>query len=149
MFAASCEVMPKQVVVMSDSAFAPWLARELRRREWSQADLARKLNPEKDRPGTGAVSMWVTGSRIPSPQSIERIADVLRVDVDYLLTLAKHRPEVFDVDPDSAEAQLIPLIRQIDWASRPGRLEEMQAELRMMIEFDQRRKKAVRGGDAR
>lgn len=72
---------------------------------------------------------------------IDKIADVLCVDIDHVLTLAEHRPAVFEVNPDSPEGDLLPLIRQVDWASRPGRLEEMQAELRFMIDVDQRSKR--------
>lgn len=38
-----------------------------------------------------------------------------------------------------SRAQLTPLNRQIDWALPRGRLKEMQAELRFMIEVDRKR----------
>jgi len=118
--------------------FHGWLSHQLVRRDWTQADFARKLGTTN-----GVVSRWARGDRVPSPESIDRIADVLGVGVDYVLALAGHRPALFDIDPNSPEAQLLPLIRQIDWASRPGRLEEMQAELRFMIETDRRQRKGV------
>lgn len=68
-------------------SIAAWLRRQLERREWSQADFARKLGTS-----TGSVSMWLNGQRIPDPESCDRIADLLRADGDYVLTLAGHRP---------------------------------------------------------
>lgn len=90
------------------------------------------------------VRRWVSGDRAPSPAMADLIADALVVDMDFVLSLLDIRPASFDVDPDSPEAQPIPLIRQVDWASRPGRLEEMQAELRCMIEVDRKRRKEKR-----
>lgn len=88
--------------------------------------------------------MWVSGDRTPSPQSVDRIADVLGMDVDHVLTIAGHRPAIFEADPDSPEARLVPLIRQVDWTSRPGRLEEIEAEYRFMIDHDRKRRKEAR-----
>jgi hypothetical protein len=61
------------------------------------------------------------------------------VDPDIVLTLSGHRPATLPIDPESATARLMPLIEQIDWESRPGRLEEMENELRFMIDADRRR----------
>lgn len=135
-FAVNIETDRCRVIAgMPENAFASWLKRQLLRREWTQADLARRLNVS-----TGTVANWATGSRLPSTASVDRIADVLGIDIDDVLVAAGHRPPTFDIDPDSPEAQLIPLIRQIDWESRPGRLEEVEAELRFMIDIDRKRK---------
>lgn len=89
----------------------------------------------------GTVSRWING-RIPEAALIERIADVLVLDYDVVATKAGYRPrELLNVDPDSPTARLAPLIEQIDWASRPGRLEEVEAEYRFMIESDRKRKR--------
>lgn len=71
----------------------------------------------------------------------DRIAEAFSVNIDYVLSLLNYRPAIFDIDPDSPEAQLLPLIRQIDWESRPGRLEEVEAEFRFMIDVDRKRKR--------
>lgn len=47
---------------------------ELRRRGWSQGDLARELNT-----GTGTVSRWLTGSRLPDLDMAVRIERLLGV----------------------------------------------------------------------
>jgi transcriptional regulator with XRE-family HTH domain len=117
--------------------FNLWLHRQLRRRDWSPADLARRMDVN-----TGTVSRWLTGSRRPRPDACDKLADALGVDLDMVLTLAGHRPPDIEIDPDSATARLMPLIEKIDWASRPNRLEEMEVELRFMIEVDRRKKAA-------
>lgn len=117
--------------------FGPWLESQMLRREWNQSELARRLNV---RPAV--VSRWIRDERRPSTGSVDKIADVLGLDVDLVLSIAGHRPRDIDLDPESATARLMPLIEKIDWQSRPGRLEEMEAELRFMIEIDQRKNAA-------
>jgi transcriptional regulator with XRE-family HTH domain len=119
--------------------FGQWLTHQLERRDWSKAELARRIGV-----ANGDVSRWARDERVPSPAKVEDIADALDVDVDYVLTVAGHRPPDVEIDPDSPTAQLMPLIEKIDWASRPGRIEEMEAELRFMIEIDRRKEAAKR-----
>jgi transcriptional regulator with XRE-family HTH domain len=95
------------------NSIGDWLRRELDSRDWNQADLARRVGLN-----TGTVAHWVTGNRTPSSQMVRRIADALNADVDYLLTLAGHRPPDPYFDPDSPEARLLPYIRQIEWTER-------------------------------
>lgn len=87
------------------SNFAQWLQRQIERREWDQARLARET-----RSSSGAVSMWLTGQRVPSPKSIERIADALDFDPDYVLALAGHRSGVLDGEVDELKEDLHALI---------------------------------------
>lgn len=70
-----------------------WLKRQLDRREWTAADLARALDV-----GTGTVSKWTSG-RPPAPAYAARLADLFGVDVDEVLTLAGRRPKVEEGDP--------------------------------------------------
>ncbi len=58
--------------------------------------------------------MWVSGDRNPSPRSIDRIADVFAVDVDFLLTLAGHRPLDLDDERDVVKREIMPLLRKLD-----------------------------------
>src|SRR4051812_14001582 len=61
-----------------DSAeFVTWLRSELRRRDWSEADLARKLGGS-----SGTVNKWTRGGRRPSPDSCDLLADLFGVDLD-------------------------------------------------------------------
>lgn len=92
------------IVVMSDVRFDLWLKEQLRRREWSESDLARKMEM---RPSV--VNRWVRGERVPSSESAEKIADVLGTDTDWVLTLTGHRPKELAVRNESLEdARMIP-----------------------------------------
>ncbi len=87
----------------------PWLQRELDRREWRQVDLARRINGS-----TGMVSQWITGARMPSPESCDRLADVLGADLDHILALAGHRPAALLYEPDAERAAIIAAVRRVD-----------------------------------
>lgn len=69
--------------------FADWLRAEMDRRGITITELARRMEA-----GTGPVSRWVTGSRIPSPAMCVRIADAMALDRDIVLAQAGHRPNV-------------------------------------------------------
>lgn len=117
--------------LVRDRTFGAWLERQLARREWSKADLARRMGV-----ANGDVSRWARDERTPSPVTIDKMADVLSVDVDFLLTLAGHRPQVIEIDPDSPTARLMPLIERVNWDAYPGRLDTLEKELQWMIERD-------------
>lgn len=55
----------------------------------TQEDLARELRVSK-----GAVGNWETGIRRPDPETLDEIADLFNVDMDYLLGRTNERPEV-------------------------------------------------------
>jgi transcriptional regulator with XRE-family HTH domain len=83
-----------------------WLRKQIRRRQWSQSDLARELGV-----GTGTISRWMNG-RQPDTRYCERIADVFGVEADLVLTLAGHRPEVEPIDPDDPVERICGLLRR-------------------------------------
>lgn len=90
------------------ASFGAWLESQLLRREWNQSDLARRIDV---RPSV--VSRWIRNERVPSPASVGRIADVLMVDVDDVLTRAGHRPALPTDDLDAIHARLDPYLRQV------------------------------------
>ncbi|MDO0933456.1 helix-turn-helix transcriptional regulator [Streptomyces sp. DG2A-72] len=55
--------------------FGPWLARQLRRSEMNQADLAEQLGLTR-----AAVSAWITGRATPREETMRAIAEVFRID---------------------------------------------------------------------
>jgi transcriptional regulator with XRE-family HTH domain len=55
--------------------FGPWLARQLRRSEMNQADLAEQLGLTR-----AAVSAWITGRATPREETMRAIAAVFRID---------------------------------------------------------------------
>jgi transcriptional regulator with XRE-family HTH domain len=105
--------------------FGRWLQRQLDRREWTQADFARKVNLS-----TGTVNHWITAKRIPDPPSCDRIADALFLDVQDVLRHAGHLSET----PDDSEhvRELIAMIRRVDWT--PERLRFVSNVLRDLVD---------------
>lgn len=88
--------------------FAHWLKHQLDRREWTQADFARRVDSS-----TGLVSMWLAGKRTPGTESCQKIADVLNVDPDDVLTRAGHRPATEPLRPDDPAVEVIELVKRL------------------------------------
>lgn len=85
------------------SSLFDFLKTELRARDWSMTDLARRAGCSKQ-----IVSQWLAeneAERItPGPASCRKLADALGVDPDYMLVLAGHRkPRPEQALPDEAE----------------------------------------------
>lgn len=123
--------------------FGPWLRQELARRDMRQADLARKMKTS-----TGAVSDWVNGKTIPSPASIDLIADVLLVNVDELLTLAGHRPAIAQDELDRFHAKIDPYILKLDERGRETVL-DLAAMLARAVDTRQSRTRGATPGSHR
>jgi transcriptional regulator with XRE-family HTH domain len=118
--------MAKKSPDRGSAGFGSWLANQIRARGMNQAEFAIALGV-----GTSTVSRWVNG-RVPEAALLEKIADVLIVDYDVVATKAGYRPkELLQVDPNSPEARLLPLIRQVPWDERQLRMFEEQ--LRILI----------------
>lgn len=111
--------------------FGKWLREVLKQRGLSQTELARQMEKNK-----GVVGNWVRGDRLPSPESCDRLADVLLISLDRVLAEAGHRPPDIHIHPDSATAQLLPLIEKINWDADPMRLEGLKFTLRGYLEMD-------------
>lgn len=122
-------------VYLAPESFPKWLQRQLDRREWSQADFARKLCVS-----TGLVSNWITGVRRPNPESCDRIADVLFVDVDEVLAIAGHRPYDIDIDPDAPGEQIAVMARRISWSE--DRYESIRDLFTGWLERDRRKQES-------
>jgi len=65
--------------------FGAWLKREIGRREMTQSDFARATGVS-----TAVVSQWVQNKRVPTTESLERIADGLRLPIEDVLAAAGH-----------------------------------------------------------
>lgn len=89
---------------MPTERFPLWLARQLDRRKWSQTEFASRIGTN-----SSVVSRWVRGERVPDTKSVDKIADVLGYDVDFVLALAGHRPAM-EIDEDDLRAELHALI---------------------------------------
>jgi transcriptional regulator with XRE-family HTH domain len=94
---------------VGDPQFREWLQEELHQRRWRAVDLARRLEVPN-----GTISRWLSGERQPSPRYCEMLADVLGVDADYVLTLARHRLPSVAIAPDDPRQRIIALVERIN-----------------------------------
>lgn len=94
--------------IMTKERFPSWLARQLDRKEWSQSELARRIETS-----SSVVNRWVRGERVPDTKSIDRLADVFNADVDRLLTMTGHRPDFEDDADDPIRADLLDKLQRV------------------------------------
>lgn len=113
----------------------------MRRREWTQADFARRLNVAPQ-----VVSKWMLGQRLPDPHSCDLIADALSLDLDLVLWHAGHRPNLDVIDPDDPATTIISLAKRVDW-SKPERFNLVEGIMRQWISVDHGEKMAARKGN--
>jgi hypothetical protein len=73
---------------------------------------------------------------VPDPQSCDRIADVLGVDPDLVLTLAGHRPAIEPLQPDDERRELIGYVRRLRLTD--DRVTALRSLLRGWLEADLR-----------
>lgn len=100
----SDEAMPE----VGPQAFGRWLEVQLQYREWSKADLVRALGTHQ-----GNVTRWIRGDVRVSTRTVDRIADLFNEDLDFLLTLAGHRPVALD-RPNDERRRLLALLERVD-----------------------------------
>lgn len=131
---SSREDLVKHSVPMTSHDFGRWLAKQLDRRDWKQADLV-----ERGRFSRTAVSNWINGHRLPDPKSCDLIADVLNVDRDLVLALAGHRSPEVELAPDDPATTIISMVRRVDW-SDPLWVNQITNMLELFIEHGKRAK---------
>ena len=117
------------LVAMPDDLFGDWLRNELKRREWSVADLARRAGLDPS-----AVGRWARNDRVPSPDSCDLLADALGIDIDRVLVLAGHRPNIEAIPVDDDRATIAALLRQVELTPDRGAL--LKATIRAWLELD-------------
>lgn len=74
---------------MSGATFGEWLRQQLVLREMSQSELARRMETSHT-----TISNWISGKRVPTTGSCDRISDVFHIPLDTVLTKAGHRVEM-------------------------------------------------------
>jgi hypothetical protein len=77
----------------------------------------------------------------------DRIADVMALDVDVVLTKAGHRPEDPEIDPDSNLAEILGLVKAIDWERNEDLTRHMATTLRDLAERSRARARHENPGD--
>jgi transcriptional regulator with XRE-family HTH domain len=101
---------------------------ELDRREWSISDLGRAIGSQPS-----LISRWMQGQR-PNPESLDRIASVLALDVRKLMVLAGHLPP--DPEPTDENVSLMPLFLTLRRIEGAGHLnEERVLMLRTLLDW--------------
>ncbi|AOP51067.1 transcriptional regulator [Streptomyces lydicus] len=86
-------------VIDESEDFGPWLGRQLRRRDMTQAELATTVGVTR-----AAVSAWITGRAQPRPETVRLIADVFDTDL----------ATVYERTSDAVAA------RPVTWYHRPA-----------------------------
>src|SRR5690242_15637061 len=66
-----------------EPTFGAWSQRQLERREWTQSDLSRRSGISH-----GRISDWVRDVRLPNPDSCDKLADALGIELDEVLARA-------------------------------------------------------------
>ena len=64
----------------ADVMFAKWFTEQLRWRDLSQAEFARRAGIPQS-----TVNTWARGSRVPDPYNCDLIADALQMNIDVVL----------------------------------------------------------------
>ncbi len=123
------------MVIMVSTEFGPWFKRQLRLRHWTQADFSHEF-----RFSAAGVSRWITGERVPAPESCERIAEAFGVDVDLVLIQAGHRHAVEQLDPDDPVVGIIGLVKRVEWNDE--RLAGIRAALIVYQDIDRKKREA-------
>jgi transcriptional regulator with XRE-family HTH domain len=116
----------------SHMQFSEWFQRQIKRREWTQADFARRANIAQS-----TVSTWWTGARVPEPYSCDLIADVLGISYQEVMQVAGHLPPDRPTSEDDPRIILHALVDRIDW-TRDNRLRTVEGILRMFVEDDRK-----------
>lgn len=93
---------------MTSGTFGDWLAYQLKRRDLSQTDFGTLVGSTQS-----AVSRWIRNERVPDPESCDRIADALGVDLDVVLLRAGHRPVL--LEESELVRELCAKVRRIAW----------------------------------
>ncbi len=104
----------------TESAIGAWIRDELAHRDWTAADLARRLGMS-----SGRISEWSSGRYTPSPASCLRLAEVFAADPDQVLARAGHRAA--PPAPEDAKARLIALIQRVEMS--PTQIAGLEAML--------------------
>ncbi|MFT4039698.1 MAG: helix-turn-helix transcriptional regulator [Thermomicrobiales bacterium] len=106
-----------------------WIRKQMQRRDWSGADLARELDMSPSR-----VSDWINGKFVPNVQSARRLAEAFGADADDVLALAGHREPTAVIPADAPQARIIALVKRVKWTEDRARPLEKQLQEWIIID---------------
>lgn len=90
---------------MSGEHFRTWFQRQLRLRNWKQADFVRYSGFS-----SSTVSQWANGRRVPDPDSCDTIADTFSLPFNEVLRVAGHWSALPPSEDDELRERLKGLI---------------------------------------
>jgi transcriptional regulator with XRE-family HTH domain len=88
--------------------FSSWLQSELKKREWSQADLARKSGVS-----TGQIARVMDNTRGVGPESLVQIARALSIPPVHVFEMAGILPTGSKNDADEWSSRMIGMLNEI------------------------------------
>ena len=103
--------------------FSDWLLDELRKREWTQADLARASGLT-----TAAISKYMSG-RIPEKDALKKIARAFDVPIGNLYQIAGMLPP--EPEPDLLTKAIMHLLHDLDNEEKNEVLEYVKLRRRL------------------
>ena len=110
-----------------DVRFREWLLEQLRVRNMSRSQLAKKINASPS-----LISRYVNEGVKPGPIYAERIAKEFRVDVDFVRRLVGLDP--IDYAPETLRAgELIGMVKRVNW-HKDDWFKTVQGVLRMYLD---------------
>lgn len=115
---------------LSRQAFGRRLYQLMLARDWNQSELARQAGLGRD-----AVSTYIRGKVLPTPQSLRALARALEVDVSSLLP--NHTESAIDEDTPAFEMKVSPNGPSVAWL-RVNRLVSLKTAVKIaeMLEAD-------------
>jgi transcriptional regulator with XRE-family HTH domain len=102
---------PKRVRVKRVTPFTEWFRDQLAEARLSQSEFARRAGLG----GPAVVSRWLSGESKPSIEMARRIAEALRVDIDYVLEKAGYRPAALAGETSERGGILASMVKRVDW----------------------------------
>jgi len=106
--------------------FADWLVEEMRRRDWSQANLAKKTGISR-----GGISNLINRVRQPSPKTCRAISHAFDMPVDLVLQKAGILPTGNNSDEDPLIRMITHLSSQLDPEDREEIIAFIQTKKRI------------------
>ncbi len=104
----------------STEPFGDYLARAVKAMGLTYAEVARRVGTSQ-----ASVSYWVGGRKVPEPKNCNKLAEVLALDPDEVLTKAGHRPSLL-TDDDPEIRHMFELVRQLPVDQRVSVIDFLQ-----------------------
>lgn len=130
------KAMPRQRVrIKRVTPFTVWFNEALVGAELSMSEFARRAGLG----GSAVVSRWASGEAEPTVGMCKRIADVLRVDLDFVLEKAGYREPRLVGELDERGGILASMVKRVRWENEDTRYSTVYRIIRGYLEEDRLR----------